>query len=164
MYDSVCKISLLDECIDVLETVDSVVQVVECVTYVVEQISMAAVTLDDKKPARRIGAARTGNQISLYPVQQEAFRKNWTSLIPNIRRSQFKKAFIRHKRITVCRKIGEIFDHLNRHGDGSGTLTRAGITNPHPPYGRNEEIAGCFSSPALNFAAKIFFVCNLPYI
>ena len=53
MYDSDVR-SLLDECIDILETVDSAVQVVECVTYVVDQISMAAATLDNKKPATRI--------------------------------------------------------------------------------------------------------------
>ena len=46
--------SLLHECIDILEAVDSVIQVVECVTYVVDQTSMVAVTLDNKKPAKRI--------------------------------------------------------------------------------------------------------------
>ena len=119
--------SLLHECIDILEAVDSVIQVVECVTYVVDQTSMIAVTLDNKKPAKRIVQPEQEIKFRYIPFNRKHLEKKWTSLIPNIRRSQFQKAFIRHKRITVRRKIGEIFDHFNRHGNGSGTLTRAGI-------------------------------------
>ena len=97
--------SLLDECIDVLETVECVVQVVECVTLVVEQTSISAVTLDKKKPARQIVQPQPEIKFRYIPFNRKHLEKKWTSLIPNIRRSQFQKAFVRHKRITVRRKV-----------------------------------------------------------
>ncbi len=121
--------SILNDSIDIVVTLHNTIEIVSTRSYIVDQADTMQAAKEKEKTNKKSNILQQPKEVRFryLPFNRKRLQENWTSLIPNIRRSQFQKAFVRHKQATVRLKIGQLFDHLDKHGDNNGKLTQTGI-------------------------------------
>ena len=127
-YASIVQ-SILNDSIDIIVKLHDTIEIVATSSYIIDQADTMKVEEEKEKQQKKLNILQQpkGVRFRYLPLNRKRLEKNWTSLIPNIRRFQFQKAFIRHKQATVRLKIGQLFDHIDKHGDNNGKLTQMGM-------------------------------------
>ena len=89
-------------------------------SVLLESVEKVRLADEQRKAAKiaRLEAKKPQLNFRVLPLSRKAVEDHWRKILPNIRRTQFQKAIQRHKKHTVRRKIGAVFDVLDANRDG----------------------------------------------
>jgi Ca2+-binding EF-hand superfamily protein len=86
---------------------------------------VVAYEIKHKNKLRKLTASKENEpalKFKYLPLSNAILKNKWSSILPNIRRSTFKRAIKKHKKQTVRGKIGRTFDKLDLNLDGHLTV------------------------------------------